>query len=123
MKDTAAQIDATLTITLARPLLAADPAADGWADVSTVVVQRFLDSYWVKHGVSRETLEAYRVDLDGLVLRSRASNGSIRTFWRAGIAAMTRLSRCLCALRDSSGAVGLGSIEPSSWAIANELYA
>ena len=66
MKDTAAQIDSTLTITLARPPLAADPAADGWADVSTVVVQRFLDSYWVKHGVSRETLEAYRVDLDGL---------------------------------------------------------
>jgi Phage integrase, N-terminal SAM-like domain len=66
MKDTAAQIDTSLTITLARPPLPADFGADGWADVSTVVVQRFLDSYWVKHGVSRETLEAYRVDLVAL---------------------------------------------------------
>ena len=66
MKDTAAQIDTSVTITLARPALAADPAADGWGDVSTVVVQRFLDAYWVKHGVSRDTLEAYRVDLYAL---------------------------------------------------------
>jgi len=65
MKDTAAEVDTSLTITLARPL-AADPASDGWDGVFPVVVQRFLDSYWVKHGVSRETLDAYRVDLDAL---------------------------------------------------------
>jgi len=66
MKDTAAPIDTSITITLARPALVADPKADGWTDVSTVVVQRFLDAYWVKHGVSRDTLDAYRVDLDAL---------------------------------------------------------
>jgi integrase/recombinase XerD len=92
MKVTAAQIDTTSTITLARPGLAADSAADGWAGVSPAVVQRFLDSYWVKHGVSRETLAAYRVDLDALdgwlkPAKARslvtATSGDIRDFLTA----------------------------------------
>ncbi|HEY6923769.1 MAG TPA: site-specific integrase [Steroidobacteraceae bacterium] len=88
MKVTAAQIDITSTITLARSPHA-DSAADPWGSVSTDVVQRFLDAYWVKHGVSRETLEAYRVDLDvldGWLKRARgrslvtARPGDIRDF-------------------------------------------
>lgn len=66
MNATATPIDTTLTITLARPPLAGDSAGDRWASVSPGVVQRFLDSYWVKHGVSRETLESYRADLCAL---------------------------------------------------------
>lgn len=63
MNATATPIDITSTITLARPVLAGDTAGDRWASVSPGVVQRFLDSYWIKHGVSRETLEAYGADL------------------------------------------------------------
>jgi integrase/recombinase XerD len=66
MNATATPIDITSTVTLARPALAGDCASDQWACVSPGVVQRFLDSYWIKHGVSRETLEAYRADLDML---------------------------------------------------------
>ena len=66
MNATATPIDHTLTITLARPPLAGDSAGDRWACVSPGVVQRFLDAYWVKHGVSHETLESYRADLRAL---------------------------------------------------------
>jgi integrase/recombinase XerD len=30
---------------------------------ASVLVQRFLDYYWVRHPISRETIEAYRTDL------------------------------------------------------------
>ena len=45
-----------------------DPSAprDSWEFISGTVVQRFLDYYWVKHGVSTETLKAYRTDLIAL---------------------------------------------------------
>ncbi len=92
MKKTAAQIDTRSTITTVRSPRAAASAADGWGGVSSDVVQRFLDAYWVKHGVSRETLEAYRVDLsalDGWLKRVSArslvtaNSGDIRDFLTA----------------------------------------
>jgi integrase/recombinase XerD len=45
-----------------------DPSAprDSWEFISGSVVQRFLDYYWVRHGVSAETLKAYRTDLVAL---------------------------------------------------------
>lgn len=64
MNASATPIDITSTVTLAQPALTGD--CDGWAGVSPGVVQRFLDSYWIKHGVSHETLAAYRVDLEAL---------------------------------------------------------
>ena len=66
MNATATPIDATSTITQARPPLAGESDGDRWACASQGVVQRFLDSYWIKHGVSHETLEAYRIDLEVL---------------------------------------------------------
>lgn len=39
---------------------------DSWEFVSGTVIQRFLDYYWVRHGVSHETLKAYRTDLIAL---------------------------------------------------------
>ena len=39
---------------------------DSWEFISGTVIQRFLDYYWVKHGVSQETLKAYRTDLIAL---------------------------------------------------------
>jgi integrase/recombinase XerD len=39
---------------------------DSWEFISGSVVQRFLDYYWVRHGVSNETLKAYRTDLVAL---------------------------------------------------------
>jgi integrase/recombinase XerD len=89
MNATATPIDVSSTTTLARPPLDSDAAGDPWACASPGVVQRFLDSYWIKHGVSRETLEAYRVDLemlDGWLQGAKgrslvtASAGDIRDF-------------------------------------------
>jgi site-specific recombinase XerD len=37
--------------------------SDQWEFISGTVIQRFLDCYWVKYGVSRDTLKAYRTDL------------------------------------------------------------
>jgi site-specific recombinase XerD len=39
---------------------------DFWEFISGTVIQRFLDYYWVKHGVSHDTLKAYRQDLIAL---------------------------------------------------------
>jgi site-specific recombinase XerD len=39
---------------------------DFWEFISGTVIQRFLDYYWVKHGVSHDTLKAYRTDLIAL---------------------------------------------------------
>jgi site-specific recombinase XerD len=39
---------------------------DSWEFISGSVIQRFLDFYWVKHGVSHDTLKAYRTDLIAL---------------------------------------------------------
>ena len=39
---------------------------DFWEFISGTVIQRFLDYYWVKHGVSHETLKSYRTDLIAL---------------------------------------------------------
>jgi site-specific recombinase XerD len=39
---------------------------DIWAFTADAVIERFLDSYWVKYGVSTETLIAYRDDLSAL---------------------------------------------------------
>jgi integrase/recombinase XerD len=39
---------------------------DFWEFISGTVISRFLDYYWVKHGVSRDTLKAYRTDLIAL---------------------------------------------------------
>jgi integrase/recombinase XerD len=40
--------------------------SDPWEFISGTVVQRFLDYYWVRYGVSRDTLKAYRTDLIAL---------------------------------------------------------
>jgi site-specific recombinase XerD len=37
-----------------------------WEFISGTVIQRFIDYYWVKHGVSHDTLKAYRTDLIAL---------------------------------------------------------
>src|SRR5689334_16910896 len=37
-----------------------------WALTADTVIERFLDYYWVKYGVSKETLIAYRDDLIAL---------------------------------------------------------
>jgi site-specific recombinase XerD len=39
---------------------------DFWEFISGTVIQRFIDYYWVKHGVSHDTLKAYRTDLIAL---------------------------------------------------------
>jgi site-specific recombinase XerD len=39
---------------------------DLWALTADTVIERFLDCYWVKYGVSPETLLAYREDLIAL---------------------------------------------------------
>lgn len=39
---------------------------DLWALTSDTVIERFLDCYWVKYGVSKETLNAYHDDLVAL---------------------------------------------------------
>jgi integrase/recombinase XerD len=39
---------------------------DIWALTAETVIERFLDCYWIKYGVSTETLLAYRDDLSAL---------------------------------------------------------
>ncbi len=39
---------------------------DLWALTSDTVIERFLDSYWIRYGVSPQTLHAYRDDLTAL---------------------------------------------------------
>ena len=57
----------TSAIRLEAPPPATRPGSqDSWEFISGTVIQRFLDFYWVKHGVSRETLKAYRTDLIAL---------------------------------------------------------
>ncbi len=39
---------------------------DPWSSASGGVIERFLDSMWMRHGFSPPTLEAYRADLRSL---------------------------------------------------------
>src|SRR5262245_5007393 len=56
----------TTAIRLDSPAPAAPAPRDSWEFISGTVVQRFLDYYWVRHGVSNETLKAYRTELVAL---------------------------------------------------------
>jgi integrase/recombinase XerD len=80
--------------------------------MTSVVIERFLDYYWVRHGVSNSTLETYRNDLtalDGWMARFRgttlvgATEADIREFitaaWRAGAANLRELPSLSCVKR------------------------
>ena len=64
MNTTATQVDAVNTVE--RRAKPPRQEHDFWEFISGTVIQRFLDYYWVKHGVSHETLKAYRTDLIAL---------------------------------------------------------
>src|SRR5690242_20933156 len=79
---------------------------DFWEFISGTVIQRFIDYYWVKHGVSHETLKAYRTDLIALdrwmlLFKHKtlvtATEGDIREFldakYRAGGGRLRALDR------------------------------
>jgi len=79
---------------------------------SATVIERFLDYYWIRHGVSNSTLEAYRNDLialDHWMVRFRsttlvnATEADIREFitaaWRVGAANLRELPSLSCVKR------------------------
>jgi integrase/recombinase XerD len=85
---------------------------DFWEFISGTVIQRFLDYYWVKHGVSHETLKAYRADLIALdrwmlLFKHKtlvtATEGDIREFldakYRAGGGRLRALPSLSCVKR------------------------
>jgi site-specific recombinase XerD len=49
-----------------RPDASRPAERDAWEFISGSAIQRFIDFYWVKHGVSRDTISAYRTDLIAL---------------------------------------------------------
>lgn len=72
-----------------------------------VLVQRFLDDYWIRHPLSRESMEAYRADLLGLekwlnVFRNKtlvgATSQNVREFFETRYKAGSRLARDLPSL-------------------------
>jgi site-specific recombinase XerD len=85
---------------------------DFWEFISGTVIQRFLDYYWVKHGVSHDTLKAYRTDLIALdrwmlLFKHKtlvtATEGDIREFldakYRAGGGRLRALPSLSCIKR------------------------
>jgi integrase/recombinase XerD len=85
---------------------------DFWEFISGTVIQRFIDYYWVKHGVSHDTLKAYRTDLVALdrwmlLFKHKtlvtATEGDIREFldakYRAGGGRLRALPSLSCIKR------------------------
>jgi integrase/recombinase XerD len=85
---------------------------DFWEFISGTVIQRFIDYYWVKHGVSHDTLKAYRTDLIALdrwmlLFKHKtlvtATEGDIREFldakYRAGGGRLRALPSLSCIKR------------------------
>ncbi len=64
MNTTAIRLDAATPAQPGAQLRREQP--DSWEFISGTVIQRFLDYYWIKHGVSHDTLKAYRTDLVAL---------------------------------------------------------
>jgi len=110
MNTTAFRLQAPAPATRPEPSRPAE--RDAWEFISGSVIQRFIDFYWVKHGVSRDTISAYRTDLIALdrwmlLFRKRtlvtACEADIREFlnakYRAGRRTLNNLPSLSCIKR------------------------